>query len=50
MTDEAQYISYRDLARVSRMVFDAALSIANASERPKLDAPKQTDPNAPCRQ
>jgi hypothetical protein len=50
VTDEAQYISYRDLARVSRMVHDAALMIANAPERPRLDAPKQTDPNAPCRQ
>jgi Zn-dependent M28 family amino/carboxypeptidase len=50
VTDEAQYISYRDLARVSRMVADAALSIANAAQRPALDAPKPTDPNAPCRQ
>jgi hypothetical protein len=50
VTDEAQYISYRDLARVSRMVHDAALVIANADRRPALDAPKQTDPNAPCRQ
>jgi hypothetical protein len=50
VTDEAQYISYRDLARVSRMVHDAALAIANADQRPALDAPKQTDPNAPCRQ
>jgi len=50
VTDEPQYISYRDLARVSRMVHDAALAIANADQRPALDAPKQTDPNAPCRQ
>jgi len=50
VTDEPQYISYRDLARVSRMVHDAAMSIANAEERPALDAPKPTDPNAPCRQ
>ena len=50
VTDEAQYISYRDLARVSRMVHDAALVIANADQRPALDAPKQTDPNAVCRQ
>ena len=33
-----------------RMVHDAALSIANADERPALDAPKPTNPNAPCRQ
>jgi putative aminopeptidase FrvX len=50
VTDEAQYISYRDLARVSRMVHDGALAIANAAQRPALDAPKSTDPNAPCRQ
>ena len=50
VTDEPQYISYRDLARVSRMVHDAALAIANADQRPALDAPKETDPNAPCRQ
>ena len=50
VTDEAQYISYRDLARVSRMVHDGALAIANADQRPALDVPKPTDPNAPCRQ
>jgi hypothetical protein len=50
VTDEAQYISYRDLARVSRLVHDGALAIANADERPALDVPKPTDPNAPCRQ
>ena len=50
VTDEAQYISYEDLARVSRMVHDAARAIANADARPALDAPKQTDPRAPCRQ
>lgn len=50
LTDEPQYISYPNLARVSRMVFDAALSIANADHRPALDAPKATDPHAPCRQ
>jgi len=50
VTDEAQYISYEDLARVARMVHDAALAIANADARPALDAPKPTDPRAPCRQ
>jgi len=48
VTDEPQYISYPDLERVSRMVYDAAIAIGNAPTRPKLDAPKQTDPNAPC--
>jgi hypothetical protein len=50
VTDEPQYISYPDLARVSRMVYDAALSIANADHRPALDAPKASNPHAPCRQ
>ncbi len=50
VTDEPQYISYPDLARVSRMVYSMALAIANMSHRPALDAPKQTNPNAPCRQ
>jgi hypothetical protein len=50
VTDEAEYISYPDLLRVSRMVYDAAVSIANAPARPKLDAPKQGDPHGQCRQ
>ena len=50
VTDEAQYIDYTDLARVSRMVFDAAMQLANAAERPKLDVPKPADPHGPCRQ
>ncbi|MEP6729666.1 MAG: M28 family peptidase [bacterium] len=50
VTDEAQYISYPDLARVSRMVYSAAMVIANMPHRPKLDAAKQTDPTAQCRQ
>ncbi len=50
VTDEAQYISYPDLARVTRMVYSAAMTIGNMSHRPALDAPKQTNPNAMCRQ
>ncbi|HEY6091950.1 MAG TPA: M20/M25/M40 family metallo-hydrolase [Gemmatimonadales bacterium] len=50
VTDEPQYISYPDLARVAQMVHDGALKIANAPERPKRDVPKPTDPHAPCRQ
>lgn len=50
VTDEAQYISYPDLARVAKLVHDGALAIANAPERPKRDVPKPADPNAPCRQ
>jgi hypothetical protein len=50
VTDEPQYISYPDLARVTRMVYSGATVIANMPHRPKLDAPKQTNPNAQCRQ
>ena len=39
-TDEPQYIDYPDLARVSRMVYAAALSLANMTHRPALDKPK----------
>ena len=48
ITDEAQYISYEDLARVARMVHDGALAVANAPARPKRDVPKPADPHAPC--
>jgi Zn-dependent M28 family amino/carboxypeptidase len=50
VTDEAQYIDYVDLARVSRMVYDMAMSVANAPIRPALDVPKPADPHGPCRQ
>jgi hypothetical protein len=48
VTDEPQYISYPDLARVARMVHDGALAVANAPDRPKRDVPKPADPHAPC--
>ncbi|MEP6621390.1 MAG: M28 family peptidase [bacterium] len=50
VTDEAQYIDYPDLARVTRMVYSAALVIANMPHRPKLDVPKPADPHGQCRQ
>ncbi len=49
VTDEPQYIDYDDMARVTRLVYDAALRIANLGARPKVDIPKG-DPHAPCRQ
>ena len=49
VTDEPQYIDYDDMARVSRLVYDAALRIANLARRPVVDIPKG-DPHAPCRQ
>ncbi|MCX5765626.1 MAG: M28 family peptidase [Gemmatimonadetes bacterium] len=50
VTDEAQYIDYPDLARVTRMVHSAALVIANMGHRPKLDVAKPGDPHVACRQ
>jgi hypothetical protein len=50
VTDEAQYISYPDLARVSRMVYSAAQVLANMPQRPKLDVAKPNDPHGQCRQ
>lgn len=47
VTDEPQYIDYDNLARVSRMVRDAALKVANADHPPVVDKPKG-DPKAPC--
>lgn len=48
VTDEAEYIDYTDMARVTRMVYDAAMALANTPTRPVLDAPKQKDPHAAC--
>jgi hypothetical protein len=50
VSDEVQYIDFPDLARVTRMVYDAAMALANLPVRPALDAPKQQDPHAACRQ
>jgi hypothetical protein len=50
VTDEAQYISYPDLLRVSKMVYDAAMILANAPARPMLDVAKPADPHGQCRQ
>jgi hypothetical protein len=47
VTDEPQYIDYDALARVTRMVREAALRVGNADRRPALDHPKG-DPRAPC--
>lgn len=50
VTDEAQYIDYPDLARVTRMVYSAAMVLAGMPHRPRLDVPKPTDPHGVCRQ
>jgi CO dehydrogenase/acetyl-CoA synthase alpha subunit len=49
VTDEAQYIDYAALARVTRLVRDIAVAVADRDQRPQLDKPKG-DPRAPCRQ
>jgi hypothetical protein len=50
VTDEPQYIDYPDYARLTQLVFDGAVFVANADHRPRLDAPKPTDPHVPCKQ
>jgi hypothetical protein len=50
VTDEAQYIDYPDMLRVTRMVYDAAMMLANAPARPRLDVAKPADPHGQCRQ
>lgn len=50
VTDEAQYIDYPDYARLTRLVFDAAVFVANADRAPRLDGPRPTNPHVPCRQ
>lgn len=50
LTDETQYIDYPDYARLTKLVFDAAIFVANADHRPALDAPKPANPHVPCKQ
>lgn len=50
ITDESQYIDYPDLARLTQMVYDAVVFVANAEHRPTLDAAKPTNPHVPCKQ
>ncbi len=49
VTDEPQYIDYAQLARVTALVRDIALAVANLDHRPVVDGPRQ-DPHAACRQ
>lgn len=50
LTDESQYIDYPDFTRLTQLVFDAAVFVANADHRPRLSVPKPTDPHVRCRQ
>lgn len=49
VTDEAQYIDYDQLARVTALAQGMALAVGNLDHRPVVDGPRQ-DPHAPCRQ
>ncbi len=49
VTDEAQYIDYAQLARVTALVRDFVLAVADLDHRPVVDGRRQ-DPRAPCRQ
>jgi hypothetical protein len=50
VTDEAQYIDYVNMARVTQLVYGAARLIGNADLRPALSAAKPADPHGACRQ
>jgi Peptidase family M28 len=49
VTDEPQDIDYAQLARVTTLVRDLALAVANLDHRPVVDGPRP-NPRAPCRQ
>ena len=49
VTDEAQYIDYPHLTRVTRFIGDLAMTVANAPTRPVVDKPVP-DPKGQCRQ
>ncbi len=49
VTDEPQYLDYHQLARVTELVRDVVLAVANLDHRPAVDGRRQ-DPKAPCRQ
>jgi hypothetical protein len=47
LTDEPQYIDYQQLARVTTLIHDIAVRVANLDHRPALSAPKP-DPEGQC--
>jgi Zn-dependent M28 family amino/carboxypeptidase len=48
-TDEPQYIDYEKYARVTNLIADVAMHVANLDHRVVVDKPKP-DPEAPCKQ
>jgi Zn-dependent M28 family amino/carboxypeptidase len=49
VTDEPQYLSYPNFARITGLVRDLTLRVANLERRPTVDKPKP-DPSGSCRQ
>jgi len=49
LTDEAQYIDYDKMTRVTRLIGDVALAVANLDHRLVVDKPKP-DPEGVCKQ
>ena len=49
LTDEVEYIDFRKLEAVTRLIHDIAARLADSPTRPALDGPKP-DPEAPCQQ
>jgi Zn-dependent M28 family amino/carboxypeptidase len=47
VTDEAQYIDYRKLQRVTSLIGEVGLAVANLDHRPVVDGPKP-DPRGRC--
>ena len=48
VTDEAQYIQYRHMARVVSLVFDVAVKVADLDHPIVVDKPKPASPFARC--
>ena len=49
VTDEVQYIDFQKMAKVSRLVADIAVHVANLDHAPVVDKPKP-DPKGECKQ
>jgi len=47
VTDEPQYIDYDKFARVTQLLYNSAVRVANLDHRPLVDKPKP-DPHAQC--
>jgi hypothetical protein len=49
VTDEPQYIDYRHMSKIARLIHATAVRVGNLSRRPVVDQPKP-DPRGACRQ